>query len=49
MIGAVAELGGGDPMVGYKRALAVGVVAAGIQIAFALFRVASLGIAMSPR
>ena len=35
-------------MVGYKRALAVGVVAAGIQIAFALFRVASLGIAMSP-
>lgn len=48
VIGAVAELGGGDPMVGYKRALAVGVVAAGIQIAFALFRVASLGIAMSP-
>lgn len=47
-IGAVTELGQGDMMTGYKRALAVGVVAALIQIAFALFRVASLGIAMSP-
>ncbi len=47
-LGAVQELGGGDPIVGYKRALAVGVVAAGIQILFALFRAASAGIAMSP-
>lgn len=48
VIGAVAELGAGDPILGYKRALAVGVVAALIQIGFALFRVATLGIAMSP-
>jgi MFS superfamily sulfate permease-like transporter len=47
-IGAVTELGQGDMTVGYKRALAVGVVAAAIQIAFAVFRVATLGIAMSP-
>lgn len=47
-IGAVTELGAGDPIVGYKRALAVGVVAAVIQIVFSLFRVATLGIAMSP-
>jgi len=47
-IGAVSELGAGDPIVGYKRALAVGVVAALIQIVFSLFRVATLGIAMSP-
>ncbi|MBY0400907.1 SulP family inorganic anion transporter, partial [Myxococcota bacterium] len=44
----VTELGAGDQIVGYKRALAVGVVAALIQIGFALFRVATLGIAMSP-
>lgn len=47
-IGAVQELGGGDPVLGYKRALAVGAVAALIQIALALFRAATLGIAMSP-
>ena len=47
-IGAVTELGGGDPMTGYKRALAVGVIAALIQIVFSLFRAATLGIAMSP-
>jgi MFS superfamily sulfate permease-like transporter len=47
-IGAVTELGGGDPMTGYKRALAVGVLAALIQIVFSLFRAATLGIAMSP-
>lgn len=48
VVGAVGELGAGDPILGYKRALAVGVVAALIQIGFALFRVANLGIAMSP-
>ncbi|MEZ4330888.1 MAG: SulP family inorganic anion transporter [Myxococcota bacterium] len=47
-IGAVTELGQGDAMAGYKRALAVGVAAAVIQIVFSVFRVATLGIAMSP-
>jgi MFS superfamily sulfate permease-like transporter len=47
-LGAVQELGQGDPVVGYKRALAVGVVAAGVQILLALLRTASAGIAMSP-
>lgn len=47
-LGAVQELGGGDPMLGYKRALAVGAVAAAIQIVLALLRAASLGVAMSP-
>lgn len=48
VVGAVTELGAGDPIVGYKRALAVGVVAALIQIGFALFRIANLGMAISP-
>ncbi len=47
-LGAVQELGQGDPMLGYRRALAVGVVAAGVQIALALLRAASIGVAMSP-
>lgn len=47
-IGCVTELGQGDPVAGYKRALAVGVVAALIQIAFAVFRIASTGVAISP-
>lgn len=47
-IGAVTELGQGDMLAGYQRALAVGVVAALIQIAFSFFRIATLGIAMSP-
>lgn len=47
-LGAVTELSNGDPVVGYRRALAVGVVAAFVQIAFALLRVATLGVAMSP-
>jgi MFS superfamily sulfate permease-like transporter len=46
-LGAVTELGGGDAALGYRRALAVGVVAAAIQIVFALTRVAKLG-AMAP-
>ncbi|GAA3093151.1 SulP family inorganic anion transporter [Streptosporangium carneum] len=47
-LGAVQELGGGDLAAGYRRALAVGVVAAIIQIVFALCRVATVGVAMSP-
>ncbi len=47
-IGAVTELGQGDMSLGYKRALAVGVVAAVLQILFALLRAASVGVAMSP-
>jgi len=38
VLGAVNELGGGDMVLGYKRALAVGVVAAVIQILFSLFK-----------
>ena len=47
-LGAVMELGQGDPIAGYKRALAVGVVAALCQIGLAFFRTATVGIAMSP-
>ncbi|GAB4537111.1 MAG: SulP family inorganic anion transporter [Haliangiales bacterium] len=47
-IGAVQELGQGDLVMGYKRALAVGVIAACIQILFALLRAATIGVAMSP-
>jgi MFS superfamily sulfate permease-like transporter len=47
-LGAVQELGAGDPMLGYRRALAVGTVAAGVQIALALLGAASIGVAMSP-
>lgn len=47
-IGAVQDLGGGDMFLGYRRALAVGMMAAGAQIVFALLGAASLGAAMSP-
>ena len=40
VLGAVVELGAGDISLGYKRALAVGVVAAVIQIILALLRLA---------
>ena len=42
-IGAVTELGGGDMALGYKRTLAVGFVAALVQIALALTRAGKLG------
>lgn len=47
-LGAVQELGQGDAMTGYRRALAVGAMAAALQIIFALVRAASVGVAMSP-
>jgi MFS superfamily sulfate permease-like transporter len=42
-LGAVGELGQGDPVMGYKRALAVGMGAAALQIIFALVRAGTLG------
>ncbi|GAA3016635.1 SulP family inorganic anion transporter [Actinokineospora globicatena] len=47
-VGAVHDLGQGDAVAGYRRALAVGVVAALIQILFAAVRAAGIGVAMSP-
>jgi MFS superfamily sulfate permease-like transporter len=48
VLGAVTELGAGDPMVGYRRALAVGVVAGALQIGFALLRAGRLAAAFPP-
>lgn len=42
VLGAVTDLGGGDPLVGYRATLAVGVVAAALQIALAIGRVGVL-------
>jgi MFS superfamily sulfate permease-like transporter len=42
-LGAVTELGNGDPQLGYRRALATIVVGAAVQIVFALLRTGSLG------
>jgi len=42
-LGAVQELGHGDALTGYKRALAVGVAAGAIQVLFGLLKVGSLG------
>jgi MFS superfamily sulfate permease-like transporter len=43
VIGAVTELGMGDPMLGYKRTLAVGVVAAVFQIIFGFSKAGIIG------
>lgn len=43
ILGSVTDLGGGDIAMGYKKTLAVGVIAAVFQIVIALFRGASLG------
>lgn len=48
VLGSVMELGGGDPVLGYKRTLAVGCVAAVIQILIALFRKAVVAEIMPP-
>jgi len=42
-LGAVTELGAGDNLIGYKKALAVGVVAGVIQIVFALIKAGKVG------
>jgi MFS superfamily sulfate permease-like transporter len=42
-LGAVQSLGHGDPVLGYKRTLAVGVAAGLIQVAFGLLKVGVLG------
>ena len=43
VLACAMDLGGGDPLLGYKRALAVGVVAGAIQIVIALLNGATLG------
>jgi MFS superfamily sulfate permease-like transporter len=43
VLGAVLDLGGGDPAVGYPRMLAVGVIAGLVQVAFALTRAGVIG------
>ena len=43
VIGAVTELGMGDPVMGYKRTLAVGVVAAVFQIIFGFSKAGIIG------
>lgn len=47
-LGAVHELGAGDPVRGYRQALAVGVVAALIQIGLALVRAGGIAAVMPP-
>ncbi len=47
-IGAVTELGAGDMVAGYRAALAVGVVAAAIQIVLALLRTGKFATVMPP-
>ena len=48
VLGAVSELGGGDPLLGYKRALAVGVIAAILQIGIAWARKATIAEMIPP-
>lgn len=43
VIGAVTELGMGDPVLGYKRTLAVGVIAAVLQIIFGFSKAGIIG------
>lgn len=47
-LGAVTELGGGNPALGYQKALAVGVVAGAIQIVLALTRAGVVATIMPP-
>ncbi len=47
-LGTVQELGQGDLALGYRRALAVGVCAASLQVLLSLLRAATVGVVMSP-
>lgn len=48
VLASVQDLGDGDVMLGYKRTLAVGVIAALIQIIFAIFKMGRFGRLMPP-
>ncbi len=48
VLGAVTDLGGGDLTLGYRRMLAVAVIASLLQITFALFKTARFGRVMPP-
>ena len=48
VLGAVQELGAGDPVLGYRRALAVGVIAAVLQIGLALVKAGRFALVMPP-
>ena len=48
VLGAVQELGDGNVIIGYQKALAVGSIAALLQITFALRGAAAFGFIMSP-
>jgi MFS superfamily sulfate permease-like transporter len=48
VLGAVQELGQGDGVLGYRRALAVGAAAGVLQVVLALVGAASFGAAISP-
>lgn len=46
VLGAIQDLGAGDPATGFKKMLAACVVAGGVQILFGVFRLGILGVAV---